>query len=517
MNYADHRISPSPAALGAAAASAASAAPSAAKKKNNPSSLSYAAAISYNFISVTGFTISIATSERYTQSLGGTAASAGLLVGLFPFLSCFSNLALIPVLGPESRISMRAIYAGCCLTQMAGWTLYASAPVTFGMGAVLMGRALCGLAGVRVGTYYIARAYSHDPKMRSDRMMILARMMVFGYFAGSTLGLILGRAFGGRNDSSPLFNEDTIPGWAMVLLFALEIVFVMAFFEEPPHLSMGDGDDRGGSSEEGRYEDLSLMERQKRQQQEKEHQEQKQDLETEITPLVIQNSYPKGIASSSSNVNADDDAHILPKKAGAEFYNWFVPLLLTYFLAFIIGVDRASWEIVTVFYGTSQWKWDVDSISAYLSVMYLTSAVLSCLGLQKIFKTRSAGLLGAFLLAVFSSLFLLGHSQISALLFGLNLPLMYGIGSLLVQTSAIIGVGNVMDQTAHLGKMKPARNQLIMSLYAVFYSLGRACGSVIAPYLSMPFIFGGQLYPLFVAVINCIGALAAFLLSYSSK
>ena len=449
------------------------------KADANPSLLSFVAAISYNFIAVTGFTISIPTSERYATSLGGGVGAAGIIVGLYPFLSCFSNVALIPVLSPRSGVSMRTVYMGCCLTQITGWIMYSTAPSTFGLGSVMIGRALCGVAGVRVGAYYIARTYSHDPATRSKRMMTMARMMAFGYFVGPTLGLIVESVFGGWNSQmNSSFNADTCPGWTMVVLFLLELAFVSAFFEEPPHLSMGQGGASNGKPKQTQKQDLGFV-------------KQQQDPDTEITPLMLKNL---DLVDTSTITDTADE-----KKASR---NWYISVLLTYLLVFITGANRAVWEIITVFFGTTEWGWNVRDISAYLAFMYLAAALLSCIGLQRIFTSRRSGLAGSFILAISSAIFFLGHS---AGFLRFDLPLVYGFGSLVIQISAIIGMGNILDQIAHLGKMRPRHNQLVMSLNAVFYSLGRASGSVIAPYLSLPFILNGQMYALYTATINCVG------------
>ena len=447
----------------------------------DPPLLSFVAAISYNFIAVSGFTISIPTSERYAASLGGGIGAAGLLVGLYPFLSCFSNVALIPVLGPKSGIPMRTVYIGCCLVQIAGWMMYVTAPVTFGLWSVMIGRALCGLGGVRVGVYYIARAYSHDPATRSKKMMTMAKIMAFGYFVGPTLGLIMESVFGGWNSNmNAAFNADTCPGWAMVMLFLMELAFVSAFFEEPPHLAIGQGDAPSRDPKQMHEQHLSLV-------------KQQQDLETEITPLMAKNL---DLVVSPTTTDTTDE-----KEASR---NWLISILLTYLLVFITATNRAVWEVVTVFFGTTAWGWNVKDISAFLSLMFLAAALLSCYGLQRVFRTRKIGLAGAFILAASSSIFFLGQS-LDVLSF--DIPLLYGFGSLVVQISAIIGMANILDQIAHLGKMRPRHNQLVMSLNAVFYSLGRAVGSGIAPYLSLPSILNGQMYALFTASINCIGVL----------
>jgi len=432
--------------------------------------------MSYNFVSLTGYGISIPSSKRYTESLGGGAEVAGLLIGLYPFLSCFSNVALVPVLSPSSGISMRAVYIVGCLISLSGWIMYATAPATFGLNAVLFARALNGLAGVRVGAFYTARAYSNNPAERSRRMMTNARIMAFGHCAGPMLGLMVESVFGMWNvPTNTMFNADTCPGWTMAVLFLVEIPFIWIFLEEPPHLSLSE--DAGASALTAKHNPAPL----------------ERDPETESTPLVVKGP---DMASADPDLISPSHAKKEPDR------NWLIQILLTFLLVFIVGANRSVWEVTTVFFGTYEWGWSVHSISGYLLAMCFIAALMTCFGLQQIFESRKSAMAGSFILASCSAVFFLGHSR--GFLF-LGPSLVYSAGSLFLQTSLITGMGNFVDHVAFLGKARPQHNQLVMSMSAVCQGLGRATGSVIAPYLSCPWILDGQLYAIYMVSVNCLG------------
>ena len=449
----------------------------------HPPVMALVAALSYNFFGVTGFTISLPTSKHYGDSLGGSLEAAGLIVGLYPLLSSISQVIFIPVLSPKSGITMKTVFIVCSCLQITGWLIYATAPATTGLSAVFLARGLCGIASGQLGPYYIARAYNHDPVQRKAKMMMFSRTVSFGYAAGPFFGLILESAL--KNSPFVWLNGDTSPGFLMMLLFSVEIVLQLAFFTEPPYVEPPSE----VKPSQPTYAEVVV--------------------EGERKPLVTGDMSTKISPYSAGGFESEtEESDPVWKNSFCCCSNWVARLVLCFVLLFLSTCNRSIWEVVTVYFGEEEWGWGVEYNAAYLGSMNLVAALISVWGVKDIFKTRKMAMEATFIMGFISAIFFLAHK--SGFL-GISAPVVYGVGSLIVQSSAIIGMGAILDEVASMGRINPKYSQVALSLNSVVYMLGRSYGSIVAPYLSIPYILNGELYATYTFITNTVGIVLVYL------
>jgi MFS family permease len=198
----------------------------------------------YSVLTVTGFTISIPTSERYTASFGVDNTLAGILVGLVPIFSALMQPFVIRALGTYRFIPI--LYCGC-VVNMAGLVLYALAPLTDNFATVLVARAIMGTAGgPAYMSTYIAR--TTGPKTRGKWMMRMSVAIGMGYALGPLLGLLCEVVANEAGWNYDVFDANTVPAWLMVVLFAGQVAVLFLFAEggDPPPKQGGDAGAKKG-------------------------------------------------------------------------------------------------------------------------------------------------------------------------------------------------------------------------------------------------------------------------------
>ena len=231
--------------------------------------------MAYTLLTVTTFTISLPTCRQAISSLGGTPLLSGALMGFMPLASGFVQLPLLFVL---KRVPLRTVLLTFCVVLCASQVLYGLAGWLGSPVALLASRAISGLvSGPQLITTYVARAVSIQQRskvcicsMNAQRRSLLLAislttlllttcskvMMRVGvaFTGGYALGTLIPTALaavqivehqtgtlpGAKASLLALVSPDSLPGWVIALLAAIEFVFLLYAFREPPHAAAVD-------------------------------------------------------------------------------------------------------------------------------------------------------------------------------------------------------------------------------------------------------------------------------------
>jgi len=176
------------------------------------------------------YTIVIPTIGAYTESVGGTAAISGLMVGVF----CISGgLANIPTAWILLRVRMKTFIVFALVLYVIGNALVALAGWANSLGMLLAGRVVIGLVSMnQVSGSYIARCFEGSD--RSERMVLNASASGVGCAIGPALSMLGSVLCASLQMTGELFNQNTVGCWLMAVVSGLLAVVIMLFFTEPP-------------------------------------------------------------------------------------------------------------------------------------------------------------------------------------------------------------------------------------------------------------------------------------------
>eukprot|EP00729_Bicosta_minor_P016938 gene16938-29446_t len=176
-------------------------------------------------------TIVIPTSQQYTESFNATAKTAGLVMGWF-----------------MARYRLKTCILVMCSFSILGSALYALAQLSGHFSLVLIGRLVQGLGiSPAVVTTYMARATPPGP-LRANGMRLFSRSVSIGFGLGPGLGVLAELAAKHTNCTYVTFNSNTLPAWAMAVVWGLYMVAFCIWFVEPPGGSSGTGSSGGSSA-----------------------------------------------------------------------------------------------------------------------------------------------------------------------------------------------------------------------------------------------------------------------------
>ncbi|XP_057775704.1 SPX domain-containing membrane protein At4g22990-like [Salvia miltiorrhiza] len=169
--------------------------------------------------------IIVPTADDYSMSLGAAPTVCGIIIGAMAIAQIFSSVYL----SAWSNKSYFGPLVFSSLVLCAGNVMYAMAYDANSIAVLLIGRLLCGLGSARA----VNRRYISDCVPLKYRMQASA-----GFVSASALGMACGPALAGLLQTNfkiykITFNEETLPGWAMALLWLLYLVLLWITFREP--------------------------------------------------------------------------------------------------------------------------------------------------------------------------------------------------------------------------------------------------------------------------------------------
>ncbi|KAL1569008.1 SPX domain-containing membrane protein-like protein [Salvia divinorum] len=169
--------------------------------------------------------IIVPTADEYSMSLGAAPTVCGVIIGAMAIAQIFSSVYL----SAWSNKSYFGPLVFSSLVLCAGNVMYAMAYDVNSIAVLLIGRLLCGLGSARA----VNRRYISDCVPLKYRMQASA-----GFVSASALGMACGPALAGLLQIKfkiykITFNQETLPGWAMAVLWLLYLVLLWITFREP--------------------------------------------------------------------------------------------------------------------------------------------------------------------------------------------------------------------------------------------------------------------------------------------
>ncbi|KAG6399263.1 hypothetical protein SASPL_140739 [Salvia splendens] len=169
--------------------------------------------------------IIVPTADDYSMSLGAAPTVCGVIIGAMAIAQIFSSVYL----SAWSNKSYFGPLVFSSLVLCAGNVMYAMAYDVNSIAVLLIGRLLCGLGSARA----VNRRYISDCVPLNYRMQASA-----GFVSASALGMACGPALAGLLQIKfkiyeITFNQETLPGWVMAVLWLLYLVLLWITFREP--------------------------------------------------------------------------------------------------------------------------------------------------------------------------------------------------------------------------------------------------------------------------------------------
>ncbi|XP_059312785.1 SPX domain-containing membrane protein At4g22990-like [Lycium ferocissimum] len=307
--------------------------------------------------------IIVPTADDYSLSLGAAATLCGAVIGSMAVAQVFSSVYF----SAWSNKSYMKPLLFSSIVLLIGNTLYALAYDFNSIYLLLIGRLFCGLGSARA----INRRYISDCVPQHLRMKASA-----GFVSASALGMACGPALACllQTDFKFLkitFNQETLPGWIMVLAWFLYLLCLWSTFREPPMedvlLPKADsGQIENGLVQNGITQPLLLSVEEKKQ-----YQDEDQDCD-----------------------NSEESAEEIQKPVTSiiSAYKLLTPsvkvqLLIYFMLKYAMEILLAESSVVTTYY----FIWSTSNVAIFLACLGLTVLPVNILVgsyLSNIFEER---------------------------------------------------------------------------------------------------------------------------------
>ncbi|XP_038982575.1 SPX domain-containing membrane protein OsI_17046-like isoform X2 [Phoenix dactylifera] len=171
--------------------------------------------------------IIVPTADDYSLSLGAAATVCGVIIGSMAVAQVFSSVYFSAW---SNKSYFRPLVFSSIMLFM-GNMLYALAYDLNSIAVLLIGRLLCGLGSARA----VNRRYISDCVPLKIRLQASA-----GFVSASALGMACGPALAGLLQTNfkiylLTFNQNTLPGWVMALVWLMYLFWLWISFREPVH------------------------------------------------------------------------------------------------------------------------------------------------------------------------------------------------------------------------------------------------------------------------------------------
>ncbi|XP_042506549.1 SPX domain-containing membrane protein At4g22990-like isoform X2 [Macadamia integrifolia] len=288
--------------------------------------------------------IVVPTADDYSLSLGAAATVCGVVIGSMAVAQVVSSLYF-------SAWSNKSYFRPLIFSSiilLLGNILYALAYDLNSIAVLITGRLFCGLGSARA----VNRRYISDCVPLKIRMQASA-----AFVSASALGIACGPALAGLLQTNfkiykLTFNEETLPGWVMALLWIFYLVWLWISFKEP-----------------ARKTEVTNVQQ--------EASTQNDALENGLAQPLLLNSEDKqqdedGDQECDGSEEASEESH-RPAASIASAYRLLTPSvkvqLLTYFmLKYAMEILLAESSVVTTYY----FNWSTSTVAIFLACLGLT-------------------------------------------------------------------------------------------------------------------------------------------------
>uniref|UniRef100_A0A7S3ZT74 Major facilitator superfamily (MFS) profile domain-containing protein n=1 Tax=Pelagomonas calceolata TaxID=35677 RepID=A0A7S3ZT74_9STRA len=200
------------------------------KKEKRPPTSSLLVVLLQGVMQVGGFTAIIPTATMYVKAVGGSASTAGWLVGI----TALGTGLMQPFLGyPLKHYRLKTLMLALCGFNFVGWILYALGDLSGSLATIMVARVITGLAGGPTWlSTYVARSTSTE--LRSHYMQYVSLSVGLGYGIGPFIGGALYAICSSLDCDGKVFNKYTSPGWLWAVFAVVVAVLLQTFMVEPP-------------------------------------------------------------------------------------------------------------------------------------------------------------------------------------------------------------------------------------------------------------------------------------------
>ncbi|XP_042506550.1 SPX domain-containing membrane protein At4g22990-like isoform X3 [Macadamia integrifolia] len=291
--------------------------------------------------------IVVPTADDYSLSLGAAATVCGVVIGSMAVAQVVSSLYF-------SAWSNKSYFRPLIFSSiilLLGNILYALAYDLNSIAVLITGRLFCGLGSARA----VNRRYISDCVPLKIRMQASA-----AFVSASALGIACGPALAGLLQTNfkiykLTFNEETLPGWVMALLWIFYLVWLWISFKEPARKTEVTNVQQEASTRPAEND----------------------ALENGLAQPLLLNSEDKqqdedGDQECDGSEEASEESH-RPAASIASAYRLLTPSvkvqLLTYFmLKYAMEILLAESSVVTTYY----FNWSTSTVAIFLACLGLT-------------------------------------------------------------------------------------------------------------------------------------------------
>ena len=339
-------------------------------------------------------------------------------------------------------------------------------------------------------------------------MRLFSRSVSIGFGLGPGLGVLAELAAKHTNCTYVTFNSNTLPAWAMAVVWGLYMVAFCIWFVEPPGGPSGTGSSGGSSArtteEAVRLNELTTF----------------GSIEGSLVDDGLGDSFDgtDAIKATLQQINSIRDNKMEGSSSSSSSSSsggqgcccnscseWLSKLPMKSFalLAVLLTVtttNTAGVELVMTFRAENMWGWSIEHTALYLSGINFTAAFLDALKLDSKFtkgNVMQSLLLGFVLLVLPYGLFMRGaHAEIIAEV------VTFAFGALVLLAGCNVARGSIVAICSQLAP--PSHIPVVMSCVSVAIGLGRGIGSALGPHMAP-----GQNYGYFVLLLNGSALVAA--------
>ncbi|CAA20912.1 Membrane transporter [Schizosaccharomyces pombe] len=200
-----------------------------------PPKVSIAFILINSLMSDMSLAVALPTSASYTQSLGGTNAFSGLVIGIPTLISLIFLYPMLCFANPKSANGYTLYFRPMVVSSFAhifGHLLYCMAYRANWIYLILIGRML---NGIGFTTFLYHKKYTTDKLLvGQNRRTFLATMNILaqtlGFMAGPFLGGILAKAT--IHSKNAVWNQYTVASWVMLFMWFFYMLTIIFFFKE---------------------------------------------------------------------------------------------------------------------------------------------------------------------------------------------------------------------------------------------------------------------------------------------
>ncbi|XP_027189337.1 SPX domain-containing membrane protein At4g22990-like isoform X2 [Cicer arietinum] len=289
--------------------------------------------------------IIVPTADDYSTNLGAAPTVCGIVIGAMAVAQVFSSVYF-------SAWSNKSYFRPLVFSSIIlflGNTLYALAYDLNSIWILLIGRLFCGFGSARA----VNRRYISDCVPLKIRMQASA-----GFVSASALGMACGPALAGLLQIkfkiyNITFNQDTLPGWVMMVAWLIYSIWLWIAFEEPCR----DFEENHTIPQSNAIADNNALEKGLKQ------------------PLMI-SSEDKG--DEDGDQDYDDSEEVpeksrLPATSIGSAYRLLTPsvkvqLLIYFMLKYVMEILLSESSVITTYY----FNWSTSTVAIFLAGLGLT-------------------------------------------------------------------------------------------------------------------------------------------------